>query len=35
MSYREYITESVNLPSFIVRKIVTLQYGQQDVQDGV
>ena len=30
MSYREYTTESVNLPSFIARKIVTLQYGQQD-----
>ena len=30
MSYREYITENINLPSFVVRKIVALQYGQQD-----
>ena len=30
MSYREYITESVNLPSFVARKIVSLQFEQQD-----
>ena len=30
MSYREYITESINLPQFVARKVATLQYGQQD-----
>ena len=30
MSYREYTTEKVNLPEFVARKIVALQYGRQD-----
>lgn len=30
MSYREYITESVNLPSFVGRKVADLQCQQQD-----
>lgn len=30
MSYREYITESVNLPSFVAHKIDALKDEQQD-----
>lgn len=30
MSYRDYTTEAISLPSFVAREIVKLQFGQQD-----